>query len=106
MGVRLIQPSLAYMKKSSAGLTDVSMFAVSKGGAFLSSGVGVVISPCVCATGLVGGGGFFSAGILPAVWTFGGGVAVARGGDFCGSVCASAVAAVSAPKRVRHVEFP
>src|SRR5438105_4966240 len=81
------------------------MLAMSKGGAFLSSGVGVVISPCVCATGLVGGGGLFSAGIFPAVWTFGGGVAVASGGDFCGSVCPSAVAAVSTPKRDKHVEF-
>src|SRR5438477_12992678 len=81
------------------------MLAVSKGGAFLSSGVGVVTSPCVCATGLVGGGGLFSAGILPAVWTFGGGVTVASGGDFCGSVCATAVAAVSTLSRVRHVRF-
>src|SRR5205823_12424232 len=82
------------------------MLAVSKGdGGFLSSGVGLVISPCVCATGLVSGGGLFSAGILPAVWTFGGGVTVASGGDFCGSVCARAVAAVSTPKRVRHVGF-
>src|SRR4029077_1907174 len=97
---------LAYKKKSSEGFTEVSMLAVSKGGGgFLSSGAGVVISPCVCATGLVSGGGLFSAGILPAVWTFGGGVAVANGGDFCGSVCARAVAAVSTPRRVRHVRF-
>src|SRR5882757_5045855 len=90
MGVRLIQPPLAYIKKSSEGFTEVSMLAVSKGGGgFLSSGVGLVISPCVCATGLVSGGG----------------VAVANGGDFCGSVCARAVAAVSTPKRVRHVRF-
>jgi hypothetical protein len=30
-------------------------------------------------------------------------VVVASGGDFCGSVCAKAVAAVSTPRRVRHV---
>src|SRR5437870_12438406 len=84
----------------------MSMLAVSKGGGgFLSSGVRLVISPCVCATGVVSGGGLFSAGILPAVWTFGGGVAVASGGDFCGSVCASTLAAVSTPKRDRHVGF-
>src|SRR5438552_19214726 len=79
------------------------MLAMSKGGAFLSSGVGVVISPCVCATGLVGGGGLLSAGLFPAVWTFGGGVAVARGGDVCGSVCGNAVAAVSTPTSDRNV---
>src|SRR5438105_11475639 len=84
----------------------MSMLAVSKGGGgFLSSGVRLVISPCVCATGLVSGGGLFSAGILPAVWTFGGGVAVASGGDFCGSVCASAVAAVSTPTSDRNFRF-
>src|SRR5258707_10435295 len=104
MGVRLIQPPLAYIKKSSERFTEVSMLAVSKGsGGFLSSGVGLVISPCVCATGLVSGGGLFSAGILPAVWTFGGGVAVANGGDFCGSVCARAVSGVTPPKRARAV---
>jgi len=41
--VRLIQPPLDYMKKSYDGLTEVSMFAVSNGGAFLLSGVGVVV---------------------------------------------------------------
>src|SRR2546430_16543856 len=80
------------------------MLRVSKGGCgFLSSGVGVVISPCVCATGLVSGGGLFSAGILPAVWTFGGGVAVANGGDFCGSVCGRGGAGGRTPRRVRAV---
>src|SRR5438552_19114110 len=73
------------------------MLAMSKGGAFLSSGVGVVVPPCVCAAGLVGGGGLLSAGIFPAVRTLGAGVAVASGGDFCGSVCGYAVAAVRAP---------
>src|SRR2546430_16178136 len=82
------------------------MLRVSKGGCgFLSSGVGVVISPCVCATGLVSGGGLLSGGIVPAVWTFGGGVTVASGGDFCGSVCARAVGAVRSPKVVRGVGF-
>src|SRR2546430_17439825 len=82
------------------------MLRVSKGGCgFLSSGVGVVISPCVCATGLVSGGGLFSAGILPAVWTFGGGVTVASGGDFCGSVCARAGAALGPPQKVKDVGF-
>ena len=86
----MIHPPLAYIKKSSEGFTDVSMLAMSKGGGFFSSGVGVVVSSSVCATGLVGAGGLFSAGIFPAVWTFGGGVTVASGGDFCGSVCAHA----------------
>jgi len=30
---------------------------------------------------------------------------VASGGDFCGSVCASAVAAASRPKREKHVRY-
>src|SRR5258707_1735066 len=104
MGVRLIQPPLAYIKKSSERFTEVSMLAVSKGsGGFLSSGAGLVISPCVCATGLVSGGGLFSAGILPAVWTFGGGVAVASGGAFCGSGFAQTVGAAGKPHKGRSV---
>src|SRR5207249_8229047 len=103
IGVRLIQPPLAYIKKSSEGFTEGFMFAVSKGGGFLSSAVGVVTSPCVCATGLVGGGGFFSDGILPTFCTFGGGVAVARGGDFCGSVWARNDNAQSRPTIVKRI---
>src|SRR5258707_15568535 len=103
MGVRLIQPPLAYIKKSSERFTEVSMLAVSKGGGgFLSAGVGLVISPCVCATGLVSGGGLFSAGILSAVWTFGGGVTVASGGDFCGSGWASGGGGAGTPQRGRQ----
>src|SRR4029077_11845662 len=106
MGVRLIQPPLAYRKKSSQGFTEVSMLAVSKGGSgFLSSGIGVVVSPCVCATGLVSGGGLFSAGTLPAVWTFGGGVTVANGGDFCGSVCARASRAHQEMKTISGIDL-
>src|SRR5438094_8526718 len=95
IGVRLIQPPLAYIKKSSEGFTEVSMLAMSKGGAFLSSGVGVVVSPCVCATGLVGGGGLLSAAIFTAVRTFGGGGAMASDGGCCASGYGRAVPAVS-----------
>jgi len=65
------------------------MFLRSSGGGFLSI-AGFSVSPAgEVAFALVGGGGFvFSEGIFAASCTFGGGVAVLSGGDFCGSLWA------------------
>src|SRR5947208_16914802 len=81
------------------------MFAVSNGGSSFGTAGGLAGSPSDCGTGLVGGGGTLSAGIFPGSWTFGGGVAVASGGDLTGSDCARTVAGASALRRSRQKSF-
>ena len=95
--MRLIHPPFAYMKKSSPGFTEVSIFAMSNGGAFFSTGVDVA-APDAAVASADGAGGMASPFGLSDLCKAGGGV-LPSGGDFCGSLCARTVAAVNKLRR-------
>jgi hypothetical protein len=94
--VRLIQPPLAYMKKSSCGFTDRSLFPGSKGGGFFSTGGFAVSSIALGEAPETGGGGF---------WEFGAAVALPKAFGFRDSFCALRLQALKSAISTRKNDF-
>jgi hypothetical protein len=94
--VRLIQPPLAYMKKSSCGFTDKSLLPGSKGGGFFLTCSFAVPSIVLGETPETGGGVF---------WEFGAAVAIPKGFGFGDSFCALRLHALKSATSTRKNDF-
>src|ERR1700730_6274062 len=101
ISVFLIQEPFAYMKKSSCGLTDVSMFF---GSIVMELSSAFALADSVAALDPTVDGGLPSAGGFESLWTLGGGVPPATE-DFCGSDCARNVMAQTRASRMKRLDL-
>src|SRR5437764_5489936 len=92
ISVRLIQPPLAYIKKSSCGFTDKSLLLGSSGGGFFST-AGLSVSWIGLGDTPETGGGAF--------WEFGVAVAPPKGFGFRDSSCARMLNTEKSATRIR-----